>query len=158
MKRSTLILILSLCSTLVFGQKTNEHFHDFDFWLGEWNVYKFGTDTLVGKSQIQSIIDSVGIMENYKSTQSLYQGKSLNKYDPQLKKWDQFWVDNGGLTLRIQGGLVDGSMVMGNETNEITWTPLEGDRVRQTWKIRKAKDAAWKKAFDGEYKRAESKK
>jgi hypothetical protein len=37
-------------------------YHEFDFLLGHWEVYKNGTDTLIAYSHIQSIIDSVGIL------------------------------------------------------------------------------------------------
>ncbi|MCI4667640.1 MAG: hypothetical protein MRZ79_05715 [Bacteroidia bacterium] len=148
-----LVLLLAALTNIGIAQNNSVHGHDFDFWLGKWDVFKFNTDTLVGKSHIESIIDSVALLENYHSVKSTFKGKSINKYDKALGVWDQFWVDNSGLTLRIQGNLTEGAMVMGNENNKITWKPLAGDRVRQTWEIKNQKDGKWKTVFDGEYRR-----
>ncbi|MEO0898021.1 MAG: hypothetical protein AAFY71_16550 [Bacteroidota bacterium] len=151
------VILLSMLMGIgfLFAQQSispKASFHEFDFWLGEWNVYKFDTDTLVGYSRIETIIDSVAILENYRTSKGSYQGKSINKFDPQTGKWDQFWVDNSGLTLKIQGELVDGNMVLGNTGNRITWSPLEGNRVRQKWEAKQA-DGSWKVVFDGEYRK-----
>ena len=93
----------------------------------------------------------MGLLENYKAAGSKYEGKSLNKWDPISKKWEQFWIDNSGLTLRLAGEHNDGKMVMGNETNQITWSMGENDTVRQVWKTKK--DGKWLTAFDGTYVR-----
>ena len=81
--------------------------HDFDFWIGEWVVYHTTADTVVGYSQIESIIDSFAIRESYQSAGGPYQGTSLNKYNPVTKVWEQYWIDNGGLTLHLKGGRKD---------------------------------------------------
>ena len=150
----------------IFGPKPKQtlqkpNFHEFDFWLGEWEVYKFGTDTLVGHSKIESIIDSIGIRETYHSARGKYWGTSLNKYNPLLDTWEQFWVDNGGLTLHIQGGREDNKMVMKGKSNypkgevieKISWHHLKDGTVRQVWEKSKDGGKSWQKAFDGHYKR-----
>ena len=76
-----------------------ESYHQFDFWIGNWKVYKFGTDTLVGISKIQSINDSTALLENYHTPENRYKGKSLNTYNRKTGNWEQFWIDNTGLIL-----------------------------------------------------------
>ena len=49
--------------------KVQQHYHDFDFWLGKWDVYVAGSDQPRAQSHIESIIDSVGVLENYKLLQ-----------------------------------------------------------------------------------------
>ncbi|MGZ8708639.1 MAG: hypothetical protein ACXW28_00315, partial [Thermoanaerobaculia bacterium] len=77
-------------------------------------------------------------------------GASLNIYDAATKKWHQTWVDSSGTLLLIDGGIVDGSMRMGNATNRITWSRLDGGRVRQVWE-QTTDGKTWTVVFDGTY-------
>ena len=163
-----LLVCLAPFSTALMAQQQNAEElkfkqHQFDFWVGKWDVYKYDTDSIVGKSHIESIIDGVAIQENYSSTRYPYKGKSLNKYNQVTGKWQQFWVDNGGLTLEIEGGIKDGKMVMGNRVeqngqvthNRITWAPLDDGTVRQTWDISQDEGKNWQTVFDGIYRARE---
>lgn len=140
---------------------TKNHFRDFDFWIGEWDVFTYGTDNLGGHSVIEPIIDSLVIKESYRTAKGNYIGTSLNKYNPSNKKWEQFWVDNSGLSLLIQGGIVDDKMVLvgsrntpkGEVLDKIQWTPLEDGTVRQEWLQSTDYGTNWNKIFDGHYKR-----
>lgn len=163
--KNILVVAVLLSVTPILAQQPKEDsktmYHQFDFWLGHWDVYKYGTDTLVGESRIETIIDSVGLLENYKTTRGAYQGKSLNKYNPEKKRWEQYWIDNSGLTLFLAGGIEEGKMVLSDEEtnassttiNKITWEKLKGGTVRQTWTTSTDKGKTWKLAFDGIYKR-----
>ena len=123
--------------------------------------YKYGTDTIVAYSHIESIVDSVGLLENYTVKNGKYSGKSINKYNPAKKRWEQYWIDNSGLTLFLYGNLVDGKMVLTDSLevdslkriSRITWEKLEDESVRQTWFISLDKGKTWKTVFDGQYKR-----
>ena len=142
-------------------KKIQELYHQFDFWLGNWDVYKFGTDTIAGKSRIEQIIDGVGIIENY-ITKGKYEGKSLNKYNPAKQRWEQYWIDNSGLTLFLTGGFVNGKMILSDEIsgdskqgiNQIVWEKLQNGNVRQTWNLSKNGGKTWTILFDGEYKKS----
>src|SRR5215471_14346391 len=89
------LLILST-SLHVLSQNacSNPKAHEFDFWIGKWTVYKNGTDTIVGYSEIKPMADGCAILESYKSARNSYTGNSLNKYNFETGKWQQFWVDN----------------------------------------------------------------
>lgn len=149
MKYSVLICFLL---GVAFAQDKQTPQQQFDFWVGTWDVYKFDTDTLVGKSQITSILDGNAIREVYTSTQGPYKGTSLNAYNPQTKQWAQFYMDNQGLTLEIKGNFMDGKMVLEDKINRITWEALEDGRVRQTWHV----IATGQVVFDGEYRKRTS--
>jgi len=98
-------------------------------------------------------------LENYWSAMGKYQGKSLNKYNSSNGIWEQFWIDNGGNTLKLAGGLNSGNMVLENKRetkdgplqNKITWEKLEKGNVRQTWEVSKDGGNTWKTVFDGLY-------
>ena len=153
-----------LATQQIFAQQSQEELsklnHQFDFWLGTWEVYKYGTDTLVGHSKIESVIDSVALLENYSVASGQYQGKSLNKYNPATRRWEQYWVDNSGLTLFLSGGLTDGKMVLddvesGNAEkglNKIAWEKMNTNSVRQTWSLSQDGGRTWSVVFDGEYR------
>lgn len=132
-------------------------YHEFDFWLGKWDVSRFGTTQVVGKSHIQSINDSTAILENYETTVSPYKGKSLNTYNRKTGLWEQYWTDNGGLILKLEGGLVDGKMVLQSKEdsifNKITWESLEDGSVRQSWEVSNDSGTSWKTVFDGIYRK-----
>ena len=135
-------------------------FHEFDFWLGEWTVYRYGTDTITGHSKITSIIDSLGIQEFYRTPDGKYFGTSLNKYNAANGQWEQFWIDNSGFSLFIRGGIQSKKMVLqdveqveGKPVNRITWTPDEDGSVRQTWDVSKDNGNSWNTVFDGKYVR-----
>ncbi len=164
--KKTLLLILFLTTTQQFvqaqGSMLKTKYHQFDFWLGKWDVYKFGTDTIVGKSHIESIIDSVGVLENYSVVKGKYVGKSLNKFNPNKKRWEQYWIDNSGLTLFLSGNLIDGKMVMDDAEmgdakaglNQIVWEKMKNGSVRQTWNMSNDNGKTWTVLFDGEYKKS----
>jgi amino acid transporter len=87
-------------------------------------------------------------------------GESFNLYDGAAKRWHQTWVDNGGTLLLLDGGLVDGRMVLSGPgkgpkgeaiINRIAWEKLADGRVRQTWTVSSDGGATWTNAFDGYY-------
>jgi hypothetical protein len=165
MKKLTFLLLL-FASSPAWAQPTGVNlkplYHQFDFWLGEWDVYKYGTDTLAGRSRIESIIDSMGLLENYQVLRGNYAGKSINKYNAAEKRWEQYWVDNSGLTLFLTGKRVDHKMVMNDALygdaqrglNQIVWEPMRNGSVRQTWSLSKDGGKSWTIVFDGEYRRS----
>ncbi len=98
--------------------------HDFDFWIGDWEVTAIKTRKLAGYNLIEQKHDGRVLVENY-TTPSGFSGMSVNAYDPREKRWHQCWMDNRGGVLDLYGGLVDGSMVMTGET------PLPGGAKQQ---------------------------
>jgi len=131
----------------------------FDFWLGDWEV-RDPAGKLVGENHITSLHEGCVLFENYRAGK--FSGSSLNVYDTDRKMWHQTWVDSGGSLLVIEGGFVDGKMILAGETidpakpgvkidNRITWQPLADGRVRQLWETTTDKGKSWTTAFDGYY-------
>lgn len=134
-------------------------YRQFDFWLGEWEV-RTPDGKLAGTNRIDKEYGGCVLRERY-STPKGYTGESFNTYDVARKVWHQTWVDNGGLLLLLDGGLVNGRMVLEGPgqgaggiavKHRITWTPNPDGTVRQFWETT---DAAgkWAVAFDGHYKK-----
>ena len=144
------------------GPCTATEHHQFDFWIGDWDVR--GSDgRALGTNRITSILDGCALQEEWTSANGKIRGVSINSFDPEDRRWHQQWVDTSPSRLTISGGLVDGRMVMEQRTpasadgkvqiQRITWTPLDGGRVRQQWEVSTDSGTTWKTAFDGYYSR-----
>ena len=143
--------------------ETTEHFGDFDFWVGEWNVYSNDEErTFLGSNSITRQHKNCLIMENWTSAQG-GDGRSMNYYDPVEDQWRQLWVA-GGYSIDYAGGLDDnGSMVLTGKINDYktgqsnrfrgTWTPNQDGSVRQFFEQFDPEEKQWTVWFDGHYVR-----
>lgn len=136
--------------------------HEFDFWLGSWEVTLRGSTRIVGFNRITPQVDGCVLQENWRGI-SGSAGTSLNFYDTQRKRWRQFWVWREGTTLELEGEFRDGRMRMTGEStepdgrrvqNRITWSTGPDDTVGQLWEISADGGQTWKVEFDGVYRRA----
>jgi hypothetical protein len=138
-----------------------KEYHQFDFWVGNWEV-KNPQGGLEGYNKIDSIQGGCSIQEHWDNNGET--GTSLNTYDAGAHKWHQTWVDNAGGLLVMNGGMVDGKMVLSGEQisrkdptktliNRITWTPIDANHVRQFWEISRDGGKTWVSNFDGMYTR-----
>lgn len=85
-------------------------FGQFDFWLGDWDVTSTATGKPGGASHIAKEMGGCVVWENWTSAGSPYFGKSYNTYNVNLKRWEQYWVDNFAGTMFFHGNLKDGVM------------------------------------------------
>jgi hypothetical protein len=104
-------------------------YRQFDFWLGEWEVRK-PDGTLAGTNRISKEYGGCVLHERY-STAKGYSGESLNTYDVARKVWHQTWVDNDGLLLLLDGGLVNGRMVLEGQGGRHRAPVLGNDRCQR---------------------------
>ena len=167
MKRALLVWVLLAVSAGVATAQdapscTDEKSKEFDFWIGEWEVWAAGE--LAGSNSIQPILDGCVLQESWLGARGSA-GSSFNFYNPQTGKWQQFWVWRRGTTLELEGDYADGKMVLEGEstgrdgatvTNRITWYDNEDKTVRQHWQISKDGGQTWEAAFDGLYRRKSS--
>ena len=135
----------------------------FDFWLGDWDVVTTNDGVPAGISHIESTIGDCVIWEIWTSLGSPYSGKSYNIYNTNLKRWEQFWVDNVGGMVHFYGGLKDG--VMEYHTDEtpqpdgskvqrhLQFFNLGPDQVRQFSQTSADGGATWAVEYDLTYKR-----
>lgn len=133
--------------------------HQFDYWIGDWTVYS-GED-VAGESSVRPILDGCVLHENWSGAQGS-KGSSFNFYNPQTKRWQQFWVWRNGTTLELEGGYKDGKMVLEGQSlsqtgeeifNRITFYDNEDGTVRQHWQYSKDDGETFEEAFDGLYKK-----
>jgi hypothetical protein len=138
---------------------TSEH-RQFDFWQGDWDV-RDPSNKIVGRNRIVAIQGGCALQESWTGA-SGHSGTSLNIYDSGRKRWHQTWVDSSGGVLQLDGGIVEGAMVLRGETiapdapsrtvlQRITWTPQRDGRVRQLWESSSDGGKTWEVVFDGMY-------
>jgi Tetratricopeptide repeat len=104
--------------TAAYPCMVDPHAREFDFWIGEWDVYVTGTKTFAGHSLIQMIAGGCALLENWDSPAST--GKSINFIDPTTNKWKQSWAGSyaGGVQEFINGEYKDSAMRFEFETKD----------------------------------------
>jgi hypothetical protein len=135
-------------------------YRQFDFWIGTWAVTEGGQPA--GHNTIEPDLKRCALFESWNSADGS-RGRSINFYDRNRRRWHQTWIDDRGGALELEGGLIDGSMVLEGERpspkaggtlhDRITWTPQRDGSVRQHWEVMKPGQPAWETVFDGLYKR-----
>lgn len=164
--------IISLLTTLlicfpnqVFAACDQAIYRAFDFWLGTWQVTNQQNKNKA-QNKISLINNGCTVFEQYQ-TPTGYQGKSFSMYNQQTQQWHQTWVDNAGLVLQLDGGMIAQDMVMTGKTydqkgklilNKIIWHPKANGEVTQQWLISKDQGASWQVVFNGLYQKQLTKK
>jgi hypothetical protein len=142
---------------------TDPVYRQLDFWIGDWEV--FGPKgKKAGDSRIELILDSCIVLENWKSANAGYAGKSFNTFNAVTGQWQQTWVDNaGGSTEYLEGKFADNKMVFHTSpfrfskdtmaVRRLTFYNLSPDKVRQHGQVSKDGGSTWSTEYDLEYRR-----
>ena len=78
-------------------------YRQFDFWLGDWNVYN-PAGALVGTNRVTREFDGCVLQEHWVAAgTSPQRGSSFNTWSPGARKWHQTWVDSTGGFLLLDG-------------------------------------------------------
>jgi len=163
MIRLFLISVLTIVTvTISMGQPqqdpcSGDENHQFDFWIGEWDVY--AGDQLAGTNKIEQILGDCVLKENWEGSLGS-KGQSFNAYDSRTKKWYQTWVDNNGSVIHFYGHYDDGKMLYKGEwltaDGKKTWFKMtffnneDNGTVRQLWE-QSLDQSKWTTIFDGLY-------
>jgi hypothetical protein len=135
--------------------------HEFDFWIGDWDVTNVEGGKPVGHNRIAPILDGCVLQETWRGI-SGSAGSSLNFYDTERQRWRQLWVWREGTTLELEGEYRDGRMVLSGTSkepdgaevlNRITWYDNADDTVRQQWEVSRDRGTRWETIFNGLYRR-----
>ncbi|HSE27551.1 MAG TPA: hypothetical protein VLA95_04930 [Gemmatimonadales bacterium] len=132
-----------------------------DFWVGRWELT--WADTLRGTNVIEQSLDGCTIIERFDGRPSIpLQGMSVSAFDRRTGKWRQVWTDNGGGWIPLEGGLVDGAMVLetravlnGRPTiQRMRWLNVTADSLDWVWDASVDDGRTWRPGWRIHYRRA----
>ncbi len=165
-KLTTLIITLFSMASLSYAQNEdcpccNDFHKQFDFWVGEWNVYDT-TGILVGENSITKLEDGCILNEHWRSVNG-GSGRSYNYFNSTDSTWNQVWIDNQGGNLVLKGKREGDKMILKSELlkgqkvkfyyNKISWTLNTDGSVTQLWEILDQNHKVLSVAFEGIYRR-----
>jgi hypothetical protein len=148
-----------------FPCKADAHKREFDFWVGEWDVYVTGTNNRAGHSLIQKASGDCMILENWTSLGPVpFTGKSMNYVNPQTNKWEQLWIGSGGggAPTRFYDGeyrdsvmqfVFEATTPQGRQTGRFRFFNQGPDQVRQLSETSADGSKTWTTNYDFTYKR-----
>lgn len=141
---------------------TSPESRQFDFWVGEWDVYAGATpDKQVATSRIENLYGGCAIRENWMPF-SNPGGGSLSAYVPAQNGWRQTWVDTSGAFVDFTGAFRDGKMILEGvwpqpgkpmQITRMTYSVLGDGAVRQLGETSDDQGATWQPGFDFIYRR-----
>jgi hypothetical protein len=148
-------------------------YRQLDFWVGEWDLeFDQAPGQPMGRARNtirKDEYDGCAIVERFVQPGGAagggdYLGTSYSSWDPQIGKWRQMWVDNGGATFVLTGGPVQGADhvfelvtteprgASGATVRRMIWQDVSADALVWRWQSRQP-DGSWQDTWVLRYKR-----
>jgi hypothetical protein len=135
---------------------TAAEFRQFDFFAGDWDAYDVADSTkIIARNHVTPMLDGCALRERYVQNDGL-EGESFSTYDEARHGWHQSWITNHGSMLLLDGGMVDGRMVLtatergadgkASLLRGVWWT--KGSAVRERAERSTDGGATWSPVFD----------
>jgi ketosteroid isomerase-like protein len=129
-------------------------YRQFDFWLGEWDVFEAGGSTREARATVSRAQGDCGLREQYQGSDG-GGGESLSMYDPVAGEWQQTWLSSHGQIVFIRGNLQGDAMILsgtdhrgsGQRLVRGVWKP-EDAGVRETAETSTDEGKTWTPWFD----------
>ena len=158
--RLTLLAIFGLALPLVMPSPAKPAcdaagVHQFDFVLGDWDVYDVGKPAVTARNIVEPMLDGCALREVHRQTDGMV-GESISIFDQSRGVWHQTWVTNRGELILLEGGLVNGRMILTAPMKESdgtaslirgTWW-IEGKSVRQLAERSTDEGKTWSQLWD----------
>ncbi len=166
-----LFLINFLFASILIAQNTTlnqpvplpAESRQFDFWVGEWEVFNH-QNKKAGESIIEKILRHAVILENWTGA-SGYVGKSFNHFNKEKGKWIQYWVDQNSDPILFEGNYDETQKAMiffsydhakdkeNPYIRKLTFYNLDPNTVRQFSQQSSDEGKTWNVEYDFTYKR-----
>lgn len=141
---------------------TDANYAAIDFWVGEWDVYRNGSDAPIARSTIEKLYEGCAIRENWMPLRGK-PGGSLSGYDPATGRWHQTWIGSSPGVVRFEGGPVGDRLVLtgwwaGSGPNgedgltRMTYSREPDGAVRQLGEFSADHGLTWVTSFDFIYR------
>ena len=158
--------LLAVADSVAHPCRSSAKAHQFDFWVGDWDVSPWGQPAPPPQApksfnSVQLILENCALLENWRAAGGS-EGKSFNVYDPNIARWRQLWIGDGGGALDYTGEYRDGAMrfegwtlnTSGSHTlQKLTFFNIHPDTVRQLFEASTDSGKTWQSTFDGRYVR-----
>jgi hypothetical protein len=174
--KTLIFTIILLGNVNLFAQNSADAFpcmrdkklREFDFWLGDWNVYKNGTDIMVGESKIELASGGCMVLENWTAKgPAPHNGKSMNYVNPATGRWEQLWIGSGGINVNNPQKFVNGeysdnalrftfeqvSPTGAKQIGRFIFFNIGPNEVRQFNEVSNDNGKTWTTVYDFTYKR-----
>jgi hypothetical protein len=133
--------------------------HEFDFWLGEWDL-TWGEEG-TGTNRIERIMDGAVIQENFEGGDPPLRGMSVSVFSREDNRWHQCWVDNSGSYLDFIGDFADGRMILMRDglvnglpvAQRMVWFEITGKAFEWNWERSDDNGQTWKVLWNIHYRR-----
>jgi hypothetical protein len=106
-------------------------YRQFDFWLGDWDVFDSHSQAKVARVHVTRTLDDCVLLEEYRGSDG-HEGQSFSIYDAPRSLWHQTWVTNRGQLLVIEGNLRASAMELSGSERLADGTVR---LVRGTWQL-----------------------
>jgi hypothetical protein len=135
---------------------TRPEYHQFDFWVGDWDTFDVGKPAVVkARNHVDRILDGCALREVYDAVSGL-RGQSFTMFDATRSVWHQSWVTNHGELLVLEGRLEGEQMILSGNDHLEDGTPatirgiwrLADGGVRETAERSSDGGRTWKPLFD----------
>ena len=130
------------CQGSPWWVETDAKFSDFNFWLGEWQVYDADSGELRGFDDIEKDLEGCVVKQHWRQMDDNFtqpglpwrlQGNSLTGITAD-GQWRQIWTDNNGANLLFTGGVnADGVMALVSEWYNVPRKDGGTVRTRNFW-------------------------
>lgn len=135
----------------------------FDFWLGNWNVFTRAGGEQIATSKVEKINGNCALRQSWVPVKGA-PGGTLTAPDMLTARWHQYWTDSLGNKVDLEGGLAFGNMILAGEWRgaggkeakmlRVTYTRLDADSVRQLGEVSDDEGLTWQVTHDYLYLRA----
>lgn len=135
---------------------------NFNFWIGDWDVYSIASGNCIGENHISKILDNNVIFENWNDVLGI-KGKSFTLYDSISHQWKQTWVDNTGEITELTGILGSDTMIFISQPkfnrenrlviNRMTIVKKSENELLQTGEVSFDNTRTWQTNYSFKYKR-----
>lgn len=157
------LMLATLCASrgTVQALCAAPEYHQFDFFLGDWNAYDVGNPTLKAHNSVSRMLDGCAVREVYRRTDG-YVGESISIYEAARRTWHQSWATNRGELLLLDGGMKDGAMVLIAHEAPVNgvasllrgvWRRQHDGSVRETAERSTDSGGHWAPVFDLEFRK-----
>jgi uncharacterized protein DUF1579 len=138
--------------------------HQFDFWIGEWDLsYVENGKPGTSRNRVSRILDGCAIVEEFSGAPGTpLNGRSVSTFERASGHWKQAWVDNTAAFLDFTGGWDGERMTLAREARvrgrkvmqRMVFRDIRRDRFKWLWQASNDAGRTWTTQWEIDYRRS----